>query len=60
MEDQYIAKVVNGHLTLSVPTDLPEGEEVVLVALDEDTLPEGSEDLDALMEQARAMATSDG
>lgn len=57
MEDQYIAKVVNGQLRLSVPTDLPEGTEVVLVTLDEDTLPEADEDLEDLMQQARSLVS---
>ena len=43
---QYIAKVVDGRLVLDVPSNLPDGTEVVLFPLEEDTLQE--EDISGL------------
>jgi len=53
VDEQYIATVKGGRLVLDVPTDLPEGTELVLVAFGEDTLPDQGEDLDKLISEVR-------
>lgn len=53
VDEQYIAIVKGGRLVLDVPTDLPEGTELVLVAFGEDTLPDQGEELDKLINEVR-------
>jgi hypothetical protein len=48
------AVVKNGRLVLDAPTDLPEGEEVVLAIVQEDDDPELLAELEASAEDERA------
>ena len=50
------AHVRGGRLVLDEPTDLPEGSEVELVAVDDDLDPEERARLDAALERSMAQA----
>jgi hypothetical protein len=50
------AHVRGGRLVLDEPTNLPEGTEVELVAIDDEFDPEERARLDAALEQSRAQA----
>ena len=59
VDEQYVAMVKGGRLVLDVPTDLPDGTELVLVAFGEDTLPDQGEELDRLISQVRETTQPD-
>ncbi len=50
------AHVRGGRLVLDEPTDLPDGTEVELVAMDDELDPEERARLDAALERSRAQA----